>query len=134
MCHLTSTGAEAGRTRVHLDFIFCERRGGSKGLVGCRAPCPCPYTRVPAALPFQSFLAHCSYCGVLCIIVGWGVLLDMVPVLAALDSGDPSPHFHVTDPELPSCSSTPAGDAPDLKGHSLKTSNKPSLVSTAALK
>lgn len=58
----------------------------------------------------------------------------MVPVLAALDIGDPSPHFHVTDAELPSCPSTPAGDAPDLKGHSLKTSNKPSLVSTAALK
>lgn len=28
--------------------------------------CPCPYTLEPGALPFQSFLAHCLYCGVLC--------------------------------------------------------------------
>lgn len=153
MIHLTSTGAEAGRTRVCLDLIFHESRGGSKGCVGCRGPafgdilchgclsappaacfsgvwagqiwtkiwgfspclafvlvlppmpclslwlaagsqtcvvlqdlgmaqvtpdlsflvcvCPRPYTVVPGALPFQSFLAQCSYCGFLCICVGF---------------------------------------------------------------
>lgn len=38
MCHLTATGAEAGRTHVHLDLIFHERKGGSKGHMGCRGP------------------------------------------------------------------------------------------------
>lgn len=33
--------------------------------------CPCPHTAVPGALPFQSLLAQCLYCGVLCIWVGF---------------------------------------------------------------
>lgn len=149
MRHLTSTGAEAGRTRVLLDLVFHKRRGESEGrggpafsavpatdvcghlstslrcstgrtdldqtlgvfsLLGLCAGgtpmpclslwlaagsqtrvvlqdsgmaqvtldlslfgyvCPCPSTMAPGALPFQSFLAQRSYCGVLCIWVGF---------------------------------------------------------------
>lgn len=58
---------------MDLDFIFCERRGGSKGRAHVLTPGYREHSR------FKAFL-HSVH-----IVV---VFLDTLPVLAALGSGD----------------------------------------------